>query len=408
MGRTGLNKIVGKCECDMLGMNSMFRILCNAIVEKHVSEGIWFSFCTKVCPEQADVMSYVNNKGIKLGTYIKDEYPDSSYRTSIYKYLVRDFLCYYESPTISRDSDGHTFKSTYNKYLITSSLYVIAEWLGITLEEADMQYGYRIYDSCDDNGTDLFPYVKLYESKGVRKITIPRKDLDLGISGTRVVPLFALKTGMDVLYEKAKQGTYDINFYKDSGHNRTINVSFNAEIIRSIYKNDSYVLDNYQSQYDGDFLENPFLERGYMRVFELGASKYDSPLRSINYARIVSFKEAEPDLAYIDIDIDSVLSEFKRCVATYNIDIKAFVSMLDVYEVGTERKIAGHDLRCIQDLEDWADTQYSILGTVFLRKLSLFMIGNPNWFDGYTGEPRNVYSAEDVDIDEADFGLDLW
>ena len=48
-----------------------------------------------------------------------------------------------------------------------------------------------------------------------------------------------------------------------------------------------------------------------------------------------------------------------------------------------------------------------LLSTVFLRQLSLFMIGNPQWFGGYTGEKKNVYTSTAADLEGLDFGLDM-
>lgn len=398
MMRDGISSHMSNEKYDLFGENTYFRNICKAFVEKTVNNGSWFSFCTKADEEQVDIMSIVNDKGDKLGSLVSSVYEFCSYRTAVYKYLLRDFMCYYECPIVKRDDNITGVKNSFNKYLITSNINVVAMWLGISVEDAEAQYGARLYGVDEDNECDLFPYLKLYETKDhVRKVTRPRKDIDLGESGTRIVPIFALKAGVNVLYNLLKEDTYNVNFCKDSGQVRTINTTFNVDKIKEVYKDD-FVSIYLKDLYNGDFINNPALERGYIRVFEMGSSIYDSPLRAINYARIISFEQAEPDLAYIYTDIDSVADTFKDYINSVNIDIKELVDMLDAFEVGTTRSINNLRLMSIEDVETWVETQQVLLSTVFLRQLSLFMLGNPQWFKGYTGAPRIPEVAKDTPI----------
>lgn len=408
--RTGIDKFVNKEDTyDLFGAKTMFRQLTGNIVEGVVQEGRWFSFCTRINEVQFDVMSYKNKDEVKLGSFVAQFYPDTIYRSAIYKYLLRDYLCYYEAPTVTKDTkSGYGYKSSYNKCLVTSNLYVIAAWLGISLEEADAQYGSRLDEVCDDNGCDMFQYVKLYETKeGVRKITKPRKDLDLSLSGTRIIPVYALERGVNILYKLCSEDFYSISFVKDGGMKRVINTTFDISKLRDIYGDTDFFRIGVEGMYNGDFINNPTLERGYIRVFEAGASKYDSALRSINYARILEFKKEEPDLTYINIDLSSVMEEFSRGINNAMINVSEIVDMLDIFDVGQERKIGDRKILTTQDLESWANGQEVLLSTVFLRQLALFMIGNPQWFSGYTGERKNVYTSTAEDLEGLDFGLDM-
>lgn len=415
MGREGIDRFYVKDNedtYDMLGAKTLFRVVTEKMVENVVSEGNWFSFCTKINSSQKDIMSEKNSDGVKIGKFAADIFPETMYRSAIYKYLLRDYLCYYEAPTVVKDtSSNYGFKSSYDKYLVTSNLEVIARWLNMNIEDADILYGSRIEESCDDNECDMFPYVKLYITKeGVRKVSKPRKDLDLSTEGTRIIPLYALKKGIDILYEKAKDDFYNVDYVKDGGQVRTVNITFNVDKLRDIYGSSDFLLKGLESMYDGDFEGNPNIERGYIRIFEVGSSKYDSPLRAINYARILGFKKEEPDLTYINIDLSSVLSTFVSHINSINADIEEIVDMLDVFEVGSERKVNGREIKTTQDLEIWAENQEILLSTVFLRKLALFMIGNSHWFGGYTGEPKDektyVSTGDELDsIDSFEFDI---
>lgn len=415
--RTGIDRFVNnelemKDQFDIFGAKSVFRALTESVVKNVVTGGRWFSFCTRISKDQYDIMSQKNNKGVKLGSFVCKMYPDTVYRSAIYKYLIRDYLCYYEAPTVVKDIGGSGFKDSYNKFLVTANLWVIAEWLGITYDEAVSTYGYRVDESFDDNECDMFPYVKLYETReGYRKVSRPRKDLDLGVAGTRVIPVYALKVGVDELYQACSKDFYDVDFFKDSGQERIINTTFDTSKIREVYGDTDFYRQGVERMYQGNFLENPNMERGYIRVFEVGGSKYDSPLRSINYARIVSFKKAEPDLTYINIDLNSVVSTFKIGVESCGAKMSDIVDMMKIFDVGRINEPDVKPINSIIELEGWVESQEIILSTVFLRQLALFMIGNPQWFDGYTGQAKESFPAtaealEDLeDFDDLDMSF---
>jgi len=405
MIRSGINRILK--ECDLFGENTVLRDLSVKIVENVVQQDKWFSFCTRADKRQVDVIGLRNKDGISLGNMIHEFYPDMEYRTAVYKYLLSEFLCYYEAPIVTKDVNTNGFKNSFNKLLVTSNIKVVANWLGISVEDAEAQYGSRFY-GMEDNNTSLIPYLKLYETReGVRKVTRTRKDLDVSLSGTRIIPVYALKAGVDILYNKLLEDTYNVVFSKDSGQERTMNVTFNTDKLREIY-DDSYVTDATESWYMGVFEENPAFERGYIRVFEVGSSIYDSALRSINYARIISFEKAEPDLAFMYVDLDSVLGEFtKRVKGSLEIskNLKEVVEGLEMFNVGTSRNLAGNiKITSIQNLITWAEGQMTLLSTVFLRSLALFMLGNPQWFEGYTGSPTKYDATDAGDWDDLDLG----
>lgn len=421
--RVGIDKFSNGESYDLYGAKTFFRAISDSFVKKVVSSGKWFTFCTGVDDRQVDIMSIKNNSGESLGHFASELYPDTIYKSAVYKYLLRDYLCYYEAPSYVKDnyaSEG--FKLSYKKYLVTSSLRVVALWLGMSLEDVTAKYGYRLSEVWSDNECNEFQYVKLYVNKdGVRKVTVPRKDLDLFKSGTRVIPVYALDSGIKELYRVASKDYTNVVFLKDGGAVREINITFNTDKLRSIYDS-SYVSENMGYVFDGVFADNPYLERGYIRVFEVGSSKYDSPLRCINFSRILSFNVGNPDLAYINIDLTGVMSVFRDCINNNMLDFHEIVNMLKEYEVGGENAFDGKDIYSPMDLISWAEGREVLLGTVFLRELALFMIGNPEWFDNYDGCKRESYtensktksrtsksdgnevsSLEDLSLDELDF-----
>lgn len=395
-------------EPDFFGVNDQFRALSNKFIRNVVEQNKWFTFCTKIDKEQIDVMGIKNKFGESLGNTIREHYPELEYRPAVYKFLLKQYLCYYEAPIVVKEKNLNGVKHSFNKFLVTSNIHVIAEWLGISDEEADIEYGGKL-QFYDEDEIPSVPYYKLIVSKeGERKISKPRKDLDLSQPGARLIPVYALYTGVDLLYEKLLEDTYDVTFCKDSTQKRVMNTTFNIDKIKEVYTDDGYVASAVESWYEGDFFNNPNLERGYIRVFEMGSSVYDSPTRSINYARIISFEKAEPDLSYINIDLESVLPTFIHTVKTnpeVNRNIDEFVESLELFDVGVNRKLNNLDITSIQSLILWAEGQMVLLSTVFQRSLALFMIGNPQWFNGYTGGNMENMGSETAEW--GDLELDL-
>lgn len=415
MERSGFSSLSAQKPYDSLGARSAFREAVNSLVKAVVGDDKWFGFCTRVSKNQVDLMSLVLNVGEgypeKLSAQATSEYTECTYRTAVYKYLLRDFLCYYEAPTVYRNAAAGGYNDSYNKCLVTSNLYVVAEWLGIPYEEAQRLYGSRllgIEDYGDESG--LCPYLKLYVTKeGIKKITKPRKDLDLSEKGVRIVPVFALKTGVALLYKKASEDFYDVTFVKDSGQTRTINVCFSLNKLREIYSDEGKLMDQFGQQYKGDFMSTKTLERGYIRVIEVGTNLDGGATRSINFARIIGLEKKDPDTTFIHTDLSSVVDTFVRFVNTNNVPVADIVEMLDIFNVGQSRTLSGRALATKQDLEDWAKAQEMLLSTPFVKQLALFMMGNPAWFGGYTGDDSHkpAESVSNSSSDNQSFGSDI-
>lgn len=416
MERVGLSKVrpVDGAEYDIFGMHTIFREIATNAVKGTVKGGKWFAFGKRISDKQVDIATIKNNKGESIGSFMASDYSESMYRVGVYKYLLRDFLCYYEAPTVVRMRDQAGVRESYSKSLVTSNLYVIAEWLGISYEEADAKYGMRLGRVELDDDIELFQYVKLSVDKtGARKVTNPRKDLDLSVAGTRVVPVFALKAGVDMLFEMASEDFYTVDFVKDSGSPRSINICFDISKLRTVYTDEGPLLDMYESQYKGEFLELKTMERGYIRVIEVGTNIKSNPLRSINFARITEIRREDPDLTFLNIDLDTVHDTFLDGINAKGVNIEEVVASLEMFQLGKDRKYGGRDIKTVSDLEGWFEANTMLLSTPFTKSMALFMIACPQWFGGYDGQSKvsssvaGDYSSApiDVEIDDDDFDI---
>lgn len=406
MGEIDLNFLGDTGEYDVLGVKNGFRKLSELYIKQLVDAGKWFTVCHKIDPKQEDIMQVQNGEGVKLGSYIKEVFEEGSYRTSIYKYMLMNFLCYIEVPTTSFKSDTGSFKNTFKKMIVTSNVDVMAQWLGVDVDKLPCKYSDRVFSINMDDGEDFLPYVKLTESKeGVRKISVPRMDIDVSERGTRVVPLFMLKSGVDALYSKMKEGIIKVSFLKDGSQLRDIFTTVDFSKVREIYGSGSFYDDSINESYNGDFLENKYLSKGYIKIPEIGGSKYDGPTRSMSYSRIVDIKyNEEPDLSFINIDLNTVVEGFNDGVLAHTKEASMIVETIEAFgidgnawkdTVEARKKYVNKDA---SSLLQWAEERSLLYSTVFIRELCLFMLANPQWFGGFTGEPKNRYSANDVGI----------
>lgn len=402
MGEIDLNFLGDTGKYDLLGVENGFRKLCDLYIKQLVDEGKWFTICHKIHSKQEDIMQVQNAEGVKLGSYINDIFEEGSYRTSIYKYLLMNFLCYIEVPSTSFKTDTGGFKNTFNKLLVTSSVEVIAKWLNIPVEKVPSKYSDRVFGINMDDGEDFLPYVKLTESKeGVRKVSVPRFNIDVSERGTRVIPLFMLKSGVDALYSKMTDNIVKVSFLKDGGQLRDIFTTVNFSKIRDIYGGGSFFEDSINDSYKGDFLENKYLSKGYIKVPEIGGSRYDGPTRSISYSRIISIDyNEEPDLSFINIDLSTVLEGFNDGVSSHASQCSSIIDTLEAFGLDvddwkdTVESRKKYNSKDISSLLQWASEKSLMYSTVFLRELCLFMLSNPQWFKNFDGKPKNKYSGD--------------
>lgn len=398
------NKFIGlDGKADGLGVLNGFRLLTDRYVRQVVQEGNWFTLCHKIDEKQLDIMK-LSNGSETMGQILSHTYENSNYRTAIYKYLLTGFLCYVEVPTVKYKSDIGVRSSAFNKMLVTANMSVVAEWLGITYEEAKMKYSARVMDLDYDEETEEVPYLKLTEDlkTGTRKVTVPRKDLDIGQKGTRVVPLFMLKAGVDELYNILKEDIVKVTFLKDNSQVRDIFTTLNFQKVRDIYGTGNYLDDSIMTSYNGEFLENKTMARGYIRVPEIGGSKYDSPTRSINFARIISIDyEEKPDLSYINYDLSTVIDSFTDCVLMHKNQSEDIIEMIDAFDMDRgywNGKTPKYSSKDVSTLVTWVESENMLLSTVFLRKLCLFMLANPVWFSSFDGQPKSFSTSSNGDV----------
>lgn len=407
---------VEEVEFDLLGAKNPLRGLLEGYVSSLAEEGKGFTFGRKVDKRQEDVLKLTDSAGVVLGEKLKMYYPEATPYLASAKYFLRDFLCYVEVPTFHTERETGLKKASYTKFLATSNLEVANFWIEGSLAETVSKYERSVihFDDVADDDYEV-PILKLGSNKQGRSITRPRSYLDLDKKGTRVIPVFALKSYVDTLYSRINSEVAKVIFMKDNGTLRELDTCLSEDLLVDLYKDSSFVSGMLEHAYDGDFLGSKVIDRGYIRVPEVGSSIYDgSGIRAISYTRIAEIQYGvEPDMEFARVDLDGVVFAFSTKLSK--------LSLEDVGRVANALVASGFDLSSMIDsegnhkfqidsyqLENWADLMNRVLSTTFQRNLYLFMVTNPQWFGGYTGERVSLASEVSLgDLNSASILDDL-
>lgn len=381
-------------EFDGLGAINPLRGMLSEYVSSLASEGKGFTFGRKVDSRQEDVLKLADGNGVTLGSKLTQFYPEASPYLSAAKYFLRDFLCYIEIPTFHTERETGLKKASYTKFLATANLEVANFWIDGDLSETISKYEKSVLSFDDIEASDYeVPILKLNSGKKGRGITRPRSFLDLDRKGVRVVPVFALKSYVDTLYSRFSSDVARITFIKDNGTERVLDTCLSQELLVDLYKDSSFVAGMLEASYDGDFLGSSVIDRGYIRVPEVGSSIYDgSGVRAVSYTRVVSIEYGvEPDMEFARVDLDGVVFSFSSKVSKLSREELGhlvdglFASGFEMSSLVDNEGKPKFQLDSYQ-LENWADLMNRVLSTTFQRNLYLFMVTNPQWFGSYTGD----------------------
>lgn len=225
--------------------------------------------------------------------------------------------------------------------------------------------------------------LKITKTKDAFKVTQPRTGVDFN-KYVKVTPVFFMNTFIENISDVLQSNILRFKYIKDNLQEREIYTTLSTPILLSCYPQD-FVQTMYSNCGNN-------LGRGYIRVPELGVSKYDnSGVRALNISRITSV-EVVPDFdrRFIDVDFDSIMSRFKQGID----NITSFVE-LDILYQDMLQDIPPENCTLIEmkaRIEAFADSQYALQTSTFLKRLHLFMLSYSKLFGGYTGK-RVAYAG---------------
>ena len=321
-------------------------------------------------------------------------------------YLLSISMCYIEIPKyVTKDNVA---QRTFDKFLVTSSPAVMAAWMGSDTESMRVKYGVRVQANQVDFVTREVRAVKLNSSSKGNSITVPRSAFKT--DNMTCIPLFMSYAYMNGLVNYMKDGILKFTYLKDNNTIRELNTTLSLDILMDYYNDRGLVehmlqsSDLFKSDSAGISVSSK-QNRGYVRLPELGSSRYDATgTRSLNFARILKVeKVAEVDRTFIDVDLGSVIANFNDCIDWVVQKMPAEMSNIYKAVTGEDFNTTNAESAAVTisvKLKEFVNLRDTILSTTFRRSLHIFLVSNPTWFPYYTGKPNSTV------VSSANFGVE--
>ena len=212
--------------------------------------------------------------------------------------------------------------------------------------------------------------------------------------------LYAFTEGFKTILQ---DNIIEFTYLKDGGQERVLNSTLNEAIIMNYYNDNNYLNSVLQgvdinSVDQGGMKLSQHVNRGYIKVPELGASKYDSGVRSLNIARILDMKVVkEVDRSFINVDLNNVIANFEE--ALNFIAIRNASVLPDIFTALVKEDPPSQDTAILVNaIMRYVNDNHMFLSTTFDRSLHKFMISNTTWFPLYTGvRPEDGISLRSVE-----------
>jgi hypothetical protein len=288
-------------------------------------------------------------------------------------YLLSSCMCYVE---VFNGTNVDKFYATRNRF--------IAGGTASISEEETRQYTSYLQTTTSDYEARQLKVLKLGPLKGGYKITRPRSYVDF-TKNVKVTPVFLLSAFVDGLSSTLQNNIVKLKFIKDNLQEREFITTTSPQILAQYYDPNTIVktLSNVGTQ----------LNRGYVRLPELGASKYDaSGVRAITISRLTSIEIVkEFDASFIDVDFSLILPTFKSTIE--NLRNPRLLTMIHEDLVGQPPNV--HSVMELQNtLTAFVDSQYAIATTTAQRMIHKYMVARKQIFTTYhDGKPVQYGSS---------------
>lgn len=333
-------------------------------------------------------------------------YDDLKKKLLLYDYLMSISICYVEIPKYI--TKGGVPTPTYDKFLCTKNPAIMSAWMGVDIAEMQAKYSSRIASRQIEFDDNEIRFVKLNHTNKGNSITLPRNSYS--VKEMTCIPLYMLYAFIEGFKPLIEGGIVNFSFLKDNGTIRELATTLNKDILMNYY-NDTMFVGTMLSGVDinsveqGGLLLSSKINRGYIKVPELGSSIYDGTgVRSLNVARLLKAEVVnEVDRSFINVDLNSVLENFGNSLDYL---LKTSPNELgNVYlAIVGEKSDTNQPAVIVSKLREYAESRGMLLSTTFYRTLHLFMVGNPQWFPLYTGKPaQKVTSSANFGVAPMDF-----
>jgi hypothetical protein len=342
--------------------------------------------------------------GININT--SDEFKK---KLLFYDYLMTISICYVEIPKYVTKEGVPT--ATFDKFLCTKNPAIMGAWVGADTSEMQAKYSSRIVARQVEFDVNELRCVKLNHTSKGNSITVPRNAYS--IEKMTCIPMYMLYAFVEGFKPLLDTSIVKFSYLKDNGTIRELATTLSEGILRDYYDDNLFIstmlagVDINTVQQGGMTLSSK-MNRGYIKVPEVGASVYDSTgCRSLNIARLLKAEVVpEVDRTFIKVDLNSVVENFNSCI-DYIVK-KMPEQVKEVYKAlaGTDFKEenCGSVPQMVGVMQEYVRGREIFLSTSYRRDLHTFMISHPEWFPLYTGKPaQQITSSANYGVMPMDF-----
>ncbi len=292
-------------------------------------------------------------------------------------YILSSALCYVEvfETTNKGTSKVDKFYATRNRFIAANTAQIDAGETG--------RYVNYLTPVLADYKMENLRVLKLSRQKKGFKITQPRSAINFSKS-VKIVPIFFINAFLQGIVPLLKSKILKFDYVKDNGQIRELITTLSSDILSKYYD-----INYAQTVLKGAEMK---IDRGYLKVPELGCSKYDDTgLRALNISRIVGINEVDTiDTSYIDVDFKSIIPTFKGTLESISqVDIMKVLYQAILNDNPGEKTLA--EMR--SDIFMFVDGRFAIGTTTYQKELHKFMLNYSMIFKGYNGKP-NAYTLE--------------
>lgn len=326
-----------------------------------------------------------------------------------YDYLMTISICYVEIPKYVT-KDGMPM-ATYDKFLCTRNPAIMGAWMGADPSEMQAKYSSRITSRQVEFNINELRCVKLNHTNKGNSITVPRTAYN--VEKMTCIPMYMLYAFVEGFKPLIQDGIVKFSYLKDNGTIRELATTLNEDILKDYYDDNIFIntmlsgVDINTVQQGGMTLSSK-MNRGYIKVPELGASVYDGTgVRSLNIARLLKAEKIDSvDRTFLKVDLNSVPTNFNNgidyIVKTMPDSLKDCYKAL-VGEEFDETKCSSIPVMA-ETCKSYVAGRSAFLSTSYHRDLHVFMVSHPEWFPLYTGKPaQQITSSANFGVTPLDF-----
>ena len=326
-----------------------------------------------------------------------------------YDYLMTISICYVEIPKYVT-KDGMPM-ATYDKFLCTRNPAIMGAWMGADPSEMQAKYSLRITSRQVEFNINELRCVKLNHTNKGNSITVPRTAYN--VEKMTCIPMYMLYAFVEGFKPLIQDGIVKFSYLKDNGTIRELATTLNEDILKDYYDDNIFIntmlsgVDINTVQQGGMTLSSK-MNRGYIKVPELGASVYDGTgVRSLNIARLLKAEKIDSvDRTFLKVDLNSVPTNFNNgidyIVKTMPDSLKDCYKAL-VGEEFDETKCSSIPVMA-ETCKSYVAGRSAFLSTSYHRDLHVFMVSHPEWFPLYTGKPaQQITSSANFGVTPLDF-----